>query len=160
MQDKDAGQGGRDVRDDEPLTHAGAAVDDHTQLRRPDAVELELLEVEDATQMPCEGTRLLALAPQAIWVSISAIGGFVLVFSAVLLIFVLIASLRGPAVEIAPLRFSLAVKPPRRLPASLNGFGVWVLLVVALTVANYGYPLAQFLFLSDTGVPAFPVQAP
>ena len=38
-----------------------------------------------------------------------------------------------------------------------TAFGVWVLLVVALTVANYGYPLAQFLFLDNTGVPAFPV---
>jgi cytochrome c oxidase subunit 1 len=54
--------------------------------------------------------------------------------------------------------FSLAVRPPRSLPASLNGFRVWILLVVALTVANYGYPLAQFMFLQNTGVPAYPVQ--
>jgi hypothetical protein len=33
-----------------------------------------------------------------------------------------------------------------------------MVLVVALTVANYGYPLAQFLFLKDTGVPAYPVR--
>ncbi len=36
-----------------------------------------------------------ALAPQAIWVSVSAIGGFVLVFSAILLLGVLLASHRG-----------------------------------------------------------------
>jgi hypothetical protein len=30
--------------------------------------------------------------------------------------------------------------------------------VLALTVANYGYPLAQFLFLQRTGVAAYPVQ--
>jgi cytochrome c oxidase subunit 1 len=54
--------------------------------------------------------------------------------------------------------FSLAVRPPRSLPASLNGFRVWILLVAALTVANYGYPLAQFLFLQNTGVAAYPVQ--
>jgi cytochrome c oxidase subunit 1 len=99
-----------------------------------------------------------ALAPQAIWVSISAIGGFVLVLSAFLLLGVLLASLRGPATGKLPLKFSLAVNPPRHLPASLNGFGVWILVVVALTVANYGYPLVQFLFLEDTGVPAFAVQ--
>ena len=98
-----------------------------------------------------------ALASQAIWVSVSAIGGFVLVFSALLLIGVLLASHRGPAAAISPLKFSLAVNPPRRLPKSLNSFGVWALLVLALTVANYGYPLAQFLFLNNTGVPAFPV---
>jgi cytochrome c oxidase subunit 1 len=100
-----------------------------------------------------------ALAPQAIWVSISAIGGFVLVFSALLLVGVLLASHLGSVAAGSPLRFSLAVHPPRRLPASLNGFGIWVLLVVALTVANYGYPLAQSLFLDSTGVPAYRVDA-
>jgi cytochrome c oxidase subunit 1 len=99
-----------------------------------------------------------ALAPQAIWVSMSAIGGFVLLFSALLLIGILIASHRNRAAPVPPLTFSLAVRPPRSLPASLNGFGVWMLLVVALTVANYGYPLAQSLFLQGTAVPAFPVQ--
>ncbi len=101
-----------------------------------------------------------AVAPQAIWVSISAFGGFVLVFSALLLVGVLLASHRGAAVANSPLRFSLAVHPPRLLPPSLNGFRVWVLLVLALTIANYGYPLAQFLFLEHTGVPAYAVQAP
>ena len=101
-----------------------------------------------------------ALAPQAIWVSISAVGGFVLVFSALLLVGVLLASHRGAAVGQSPLKFSLAVHPPRFLPASLNGFRIWTLLVVALTIANYGYPLAQFLFLEHTGVPAYAVQAP
>jgi cytochrome c oxidase subunit 1 len=100
-----------------------------------------------------------ALAPQAIWVSISALGGFVLVFSAALLLWVLWASQRAPkAASVPPLQFSLALNPPQRLPASLNGFRIWVLLVLALTVANYGYPLAQFIFLQDTGVPAYPVQ--
>ena len=101
-----------------------------------------------------------ALAPQAIWVSISALGGFILVFSALLLVGVLIASHRSPVASVAPLKFSLAVYPPRFLPPSLNGFRVWVLLVLALTIANYGYPLAQFLFLKNTGVPAFAVSAP
>jgi len=99
-----------------------------------------------------------ALAQQAIWVSVSAVGGFVLVLSAVLLLGVLIASHRTPVTAVPPLAYSLAVRPPRSLPASLNGFRVWMLLVVALTVANYGYPLAQFLFLQGTSVPAFPVQ--
>ena len=100
-----------------------------------------------------------ALAPQAIWVSLSAIGGFVLVFSALLLIGVLIASHRAPATAVSPLTFALAVHPPRSLPRSLNGFRVWVLLVVALTVANYGYPVAQSLMLKNTGVAAYPVKA-
>jgi cytochrome c oxidase subunit I len=98
-----------------------------------------------------------ALASQGVWVSVSAIGGFVLVFSAVLFIGVLLASHRGPIADISPLKFSLALSPPRRLPKSLNSFGVWALLVLALTVANYGYPLAQFAFLGKSAVPAFPV---
>jgi cytochrome c oxidase subunit I len=100
-----------------------------------------------------------ALSAQGVWVSISALGGLVLLFSAVLLIIVLLASHRAPAVAIAPLQFSLALYPPRRLPASLNSFGIWALLVLALTVANYGYPLAQFVFLNRTAVPAFQVSA-
>ena len=98
-----------------------------------------------------------ALASQGIWVSISAIGGFVLVFSAALLIGVLFASHRGVAGTVSPLKFSLAVNPPRRLPKSLNSFGVWALLVLALTVANYGYPLAQFMFFNKSAVSTFPV---
>jgi cytochrome c oxidase subunit 1 len=98
-----------------------------------------------------------ALASQGVWVSVSAIGGFVLVFSAALLIGVLLASHRGPARAISPLKFSLAINPPRRLPKSLNSFGIWALLVLALTVANYGYPLAQFVFLNNSAVSAFSV---
>jgi cytochrome c oxidase subunit I len=98
-----------------------------------------------------------ALASQGIWVSISAIGGFVLVFSALLLVGVLLASHRGAVAAISPLKFSLAVYPPRRLPQSLNSFGIWALLVLALTIANYGYPIAQFVFLNRTAVPAFQV---
>jgi cytochrome c oxidase subunit I len=99
-----------------------------------------------------------ALAAQAVWVSISAVGGFVLVLSTLLLLGILVSSSRSPVASTAPLRFALAVHPPRRLPASLNGFGIWILLVFALTIANYGYPLAQVLFIERTGVPPFPVQ--
>ncbi|MET4493132.1 cbb3-type cytochrome c oxidase subunit I [Bradyrhizobium sp. LA7.1] len=99
-----------------------------------------------------------ALSSQGIWVSVSAIGGFVLVFSALLLIGVLLASHRGGlTAAIPPLKFSLAVYPPRWLPQSLNSFGIWALLVLALTVANYGYPIVQFVFLNRTAVPAFQV---
>ena len=99
-----------------------------------------------------------ALAPQAIWVSISAIGGFILLASAILLLGLLLASHRGLVAAIPPITFSLAVNPPRRLPASLNGFGVWLFLVLGLTIANYGYPIAQLVFFQGSSVPAFAVQ--
>ncbi len=102
-----------------------------------------------------------ALAPQAIWVAISVIGGFVLIFSTLLLIFILLgASSRQSSAAIPPLQFSLAVHPPRRLPKSLNGFGVWTLLVLALTLANYGFPLVQLLFFQGSSVPPYVVGQP
>jgi cytochrome c oxidase subunit 1 len=100
-----------------------------------------------------------ALAQQAIWVSVSAVGGFVLLFSAALLVGLLVASLRGPVVAIPPLKLSLAVRPPHRLSPSLNGFRVWILLVLGLTVANYAYPIAQSTLVGGTGVPAYLVGA-
>jgi cytochrome c oxidase subunit 1 len=95
------------------------------------------------------------LAQQAIWVSVSAIGGFVLVFSALLLVIILVASHRRPVAAIPPLTFALALRPERKLPASLNSFGVWMLLVVALTIANYGYPLMQLALQPGASVPAY-----
>ena len=97
-----------------------------------------------------------ALAPQAIWVALSAIGGFVLVFSTLLLVGLLLASHARAASVQPPLLFSLSLDPPRRLPASLNGFGVWMLLVAALTVTNYGFPLAQALSVPRSGVAPSP----
>jgi hypothetical protein len=33
-------------------------------------------------------------------------------------------------------------------------------LVAALTIANYGFPIAQFLFLKNSSVPGYSVEAP
>ena len=41
--------------------------------------------------------------------------------------------------------YALAVDPPRRVPAALNGFGLWNLLVLASMLLAYGYPIAQFV---------------
>jgi cytochrome c oxidase subunit 1 len=98
-----------------------------------------------------------ALAPQAVWVALSAVGGLVLVASTLLLVGMLLASHRRPAAPQPPLLFSLALDPPRRLPSSLNGFGVWMLLVLALTVTNYGFPIAQALFMQRSLVAPSPV---
>jgi cytochrome c oxidase subunit I len=100
-----------------------------------------------------------ALAQQAIWVAVSAIGGFILVLSALLLIVILLASHRMPVASIPPLTFALALRPPRALPASLNSFGVWMLLMVGLTAANYGYPLVHLLLQPDAQVPAYRVES-
>jgi cytochrome c oxidase subunit 1 len=100
-----------------------------------------------------------ALAPQAIWVSVSAVGGLILLLSAMLLVCLLVVSQQGQVGAVAPLKLSLAVHPPHRLPASLNGFRVWIWLILGLTIANYGYPIAQSVMLRGAGVPPYLVDA-
>ena len=39
------------------------------------------------------------------------------------------------------------------MPKALNGFAVWVVLMIALTAANYGVPIIQ-LMAAKTNVPA------
>ncbi len=89
-------------------------------------------------------------------VIVSVIGGAVLVASALLFVGIL-ATARKTAVAIPPFTFSVAVHMPRRVPAALNGFGIWVALMVALTLVNYGFPIAQLVALEGTSVPAIPV---
>jgi cytochrome c oxidase subunit I len=49
---------------------------------------------------------------------------------------------------------SVALREPRTLPAALNGFGLWLGLMVALTIVNYGFPIAHALATPETAVPA------
>ena len=41
-----------------------------------------------------------------------------------------------------------------RTPLALNGFAIWVTMMIALTVVNYGFPIAQLVTLKETSVPA------
>ena len=41
--------------------------------------------------------------------------------------------------------YALAVHPPQRVPAALNGFALWNVLVLVLMLLAYGFPIAQFL---------------
>jgi cytochrome c oxidase subunit 1 len=90
-------------------------------------------------------------------VVISAIGGFILLLSAILLIIVLARSHFGERMLIAPLRYALAVNPPQQVPVALNSFGMWNAIVLVLMVAAYGYPIGQFFFLKSHSVPAVEV---
>jgi cytochrome c oxidase subunit 1 len=51
---------------------------------------------------------------------------------------------RSPCRPARPL-YALAVHPPQRVPAALNGFGLWNVLVLVLMLLAYGYPIAQFV---------------
>ncbi len=100
-----------------------------------------------------------AIAPQAWTVNASAIGGFILVASAVLLIYILARAKRNVATA-PPFTFSVAVHPDTPVPAALNGFALWVGMMIALTVVNYGYPIYQLASLKETSVPAIYIGRP
>ena len=96
------------------------------------------------------------VAPMGPLVIISAIGGLILLVSAILLIVILLRSQFGERRLEAPLRYALAVNPPRTVPASLNGFALWNAILLVLMVFAYGYPLGQFLALKSS-VPSYEV---
>ena len=96
------------------------------------------------------------VAPMGPLVIISVIGGFILLVSAILLIAILASSQVGERKLSEPLRYALAVNPPRTVPASLNGFALWNCILLVFMVLAYGYPLGQFLFLKSS-VPAYDV---
>jgi cytochrome c oxidase subunit 1 len=96
------------------------------------------------------------VAPMGPLVIISVIGGLILLASAILLITILVRSQLGERRLSEPLRYALAVNPPRTVPPSLNGFALWNAILLVLMVFAYGYPIGQFLFLKST-VPPYEV---
>ena len=97
-----------------------------------------------------------ALQPQAWTVVASTAGGLVLVVSAVLLVVILASARRGRE-PVAPFTFSRTAHPVSHTPAVLNRFGLWVGMMIALTIVNYGYPIAQLAVLAQAWVPVIPV---
>jgi cytochrome c oxidase subunit 1 len=97
------------------------------------------------------------IAPQAITVIISAIGGLLLVISGLLFLFVLLRGHRSRLIELPEFRFSQPVHATGRLPVALNSFGLWLVLMIGLSIVNYGYPISQLIGLQQTSVPAVPV---
>jgi cytochrome c oxidase subunit 1 len=85
------------------------------------------------------------VARTAALVDISVIGGLILLSSAILLIIVLVRSHVGERTVIVPMNYALAVNPPARVPAALNGFALWNSILLVLMLVAYGYPIAQFL---------------
>jgi cytochrome c oxidase subunit 1 len=100
-----------------------------------------------------------ALAPMALPVIITLAGGLLLVVSGVMFVYILLRAQVGrgtsPAGFVLPeFRFSQAVHMATRLPLALNGFGLWLALMIGLTLTNYGFPIAQLLAQPQTSVPA------
>jgi cytochrome c oxidase subunit 1 len=100
-----------------------------------------------------------ALHPQAWTVTASTLGGLLLVISAVLFVAIL-ARARREEEQPAPFTFSLTAHPHEHTPAALNGFGLWVAMMIGLTLVNYAYPIAQLALTPGTAVPAVPIGGP
>jgi cytochrome c oxidase subunit 1 len=96
------------------------------------------------------------LASQAWTVTASTLGGLLLVFSAVLFVFILFKGRKGTTVP-QPFTFSQPAHPGVRTPLALNSFGLWVAMMIGLTVVNYGYPIVQLALLKDASVPVIPI---
>jgi cytochrome c oxidase subunit 1 len=97
------------------------------------------------------------IAPQAITVVITFIGGLLLVLSGLLFLLVLLRGHRAGAVALPAFRFAEPVHATTRLPLALNGYALWLALMIGLSLLNYGYPIAQLVALKETSVPAVSV---
>lgn len=97
-----------------------------------------------------------ALQPQAITVIISTFGGLILVIAAGLFLYIL-ATAKKQAAPVKPYVFSKALHPESKTPAVLNGFGLWVVMMIALTVVNYAYPIFQLATTANAYVPIIPI---
>jgi cytochrome c oxidase subunit 1 len=95
-----------------------------------------------------------AIAPQALSVTLSALGAFVLLGSGLLFLFILARAHSRPASDAGAYSFSIPVHPVRHVPLALNSYAIWIALMVGLTVTNYGYPIAALVARQDTSVPA------
>jgi cytochrome c oxidase subunit 1 len=92
------------------------------------------------------------------WVVVSFLGGLVLLASALLLVWNLAGfHLETPApgqqgsFVAGPERYALSLHPTGRVPAALNGFATWNLVLLLLMVVSYGWPVAQFLVTPSPG---------
>ena len=97
------------------------------------------------------------IASQAWTVVASAIGGFILLASGIVLIYTLATATRRRASAVAPFTFSRSAHPHATTPVALNGLGLWAGMMIALTVVNYGYPIAQLALVKEASVPVIPI---
>jgi len=83
------------------------------------------------------------------WVSVSFLGGLVLLSGALLLIWNLAAfhfaeSASAAAPVAGPEPYARALTPVGRVPTVLNGFATWNWVLLLLMLIAYGWPVAQF----------------
>jgi cytochrome c oxidase subunit 1 len=96
------------------------------------------------------------LQSQAWTVTASTMGGLLLVVSAFLFVYILFRARKGVG-EPEAFTFSQPAHAGAHTPVALNGFGLWVAMMIGLTVVNYGFPIVQLASLKDASVPVIPI---
>lgn len=97
-----------------------------------------------------------SVARTAPLVMLSVVGAIILLCSVLLFFYVLLRSSFAPRAEyMPPVRYALAIHPPTTVPKLLNGFGFWNVLLLALMLVAYGYPIGQFFFLHNQNSPGY-----
>jgi len=96
----------------------------------------------------------VATQPYAWTVVVSVLGGALVLISGVLFVFILAAGHRTVRSEPEEYRFALALHEHEATPRALNGFAVWIALMVGLTIVNYAFPIWQLAKIPTTSVPA------
>ena len=75
-------------------------------------------------------------------------GGLVLLVSGCLFVYILYQTQTQGKQDVSPADdYAQAIRPPSQIPAWLNGFTVWNVLILALMLVSYGYPIAQFFLM-------------
>ena len=97
-----------------------------------------------------------AIQPQAWTVTASTFGGLLLVVSAVLLVYILGRALRTRG-TVSAFTFSVAAHKTAHTPPLLNGLALWVVMMIGLTLVNYGFPIVQLASLKEASVPVIPI---
>ena len=88
------------------------------------------------------------------WVVVSLIGGLLLVVSAFLFVWNLARLHEGPmpvGAAASSVAYAVPLHPVARVPAALNGFALWNVLVLVLMLVAYGWPIAQFAVYPSPG---------
>ena len=77
-------------------------------------------------------------------------GGILLLISVLMLIFNLYKTHSSEAANLV-MEYAEPIHPAPRVPALLNGFGFWSVVIVIYITASYGYPIAQFFIYETFG---------
>nr|WP_241023591.1 cbb3-type cytochrome c oxidase subunit I [Burkholderia sp. Ac-20365] len=97
------------------------------------------------------------ISSQILPVIISVVGGFVCLISGLLFLIILVRAHRSTKQTIEEYDFSLSIHHAESVPPSLNGFRLWIALMIGLTLFNYGYPIASLISRPNTAVPGIPI---